>query len=531
MNFIKTQDLLRQQIEQKAIPLDAVLDLIRTYLTELYHHTGSTVDECPIGDMSRVVTALAAVSNDILFVYDANKAAIEAEGSRTAQSLTKIQNKCWDYYNSIAQMDEQLKKEEALLKEQDALLEAEQNRNTELMQLQAIVSVKQAKIKSLSVEDPESETAKLKSKLADLNMGLERAEKEYIQIQQEYAGKKVELERKNSCLIQLREEYETAKTLWEKENKSGLALQAQLQEMREKTAGLKAEVASLKEKLERVCEEADRLIEEQVTLNTQLEARRTDNQNIRENQLAPTQEELDRLTDELKMLKASISEKETERSTIAQEIYLERVKLRSIEARLNASLSEYNEKKKIVEAMEADLRVKGAASEKLLAREQELRELLDEENIAKNNLALENCIQKLNEEISLARQTEQDLVDKQKELETLEQKLAVTVKQLEDCRSQEKALLDKYRLTEADLNRISEPENRERCERLYNQWLTMQAMRNKLTNGVIKPCGAAFYLPTELQKALSEAEKTLKDLRSVIQEYTLWRQNNLNGLG
>lgn len=535
MNFIKTQELLTQQIKQKDIPLESVLELMRTYLTELYHHTNSTIEECRIEDMPRAVAGLAAVSNDVLFVYETNEKAIEAEESRIARSLTETQNICRTHHSRIAQLDEQIKAEEAALKEKKALLEKEQLRNADLAKLQKEIAEIQAKIKDLSVKDPETEAGKLKNELADLNKELERVDKEYNRLQQEYTGKKQEFEENNRHLTKLQTDYENAKAEWEKAEQTGRNLEKQRKDIQEKTARLKEDITVAKKELENEIKENDCLIEEQVATKAAVEAQKLDNQNFRANHLEPTRNQLEKLRnqakrdlEELDKLKDSIKALGVQRSTIAQETTLVKVELKSKEAALKIAQAEFAKNKQAVDDLEKKLQVTNTACAPLLAREKELQERLDEKNVAKIIKDLEDCIRQLEKKIKDAEEKEKELEDTRQKKNDLERKLSETERELEKCREQEKSLYDSYKLTEEELNRITCAENRARCEKLYNQWLTMQVIRNKLINGVIKPCGEGFSISEELQKELSLVEKTLQNLRSVIREYTLLRQNNLN---
>lgn len=204
MNFIKTQKLLTQQAGQTDIPLESVLELMRTYLTELHHQTNTSVDRCRIGNMSQLVANLAAVSNDILFVYRTNEKDIQAAENRFTQALTKAQNACGDYYSRITQLDEQIRQEEASQKELEALQAQESSRSAALAQLQQQTAALQSQIDALSTADPETEAGRLKALLEAKTGELALLKEECVRIQQEHDEKQQQLTEENARLDALR---------------------------------------------------------------------------------------------------------------------------------------------------------------------------------------------------------------------------------------------------------------------------------------------------------------------------------------
>lgn len=659
MNFIKTQKMLTQQAAQKEIPLESVLELMRTYLAELRYHTNTTVDRCRIGNMSQVIASLATVSNDILFVYRTNEKAIHAEESRVIQSLTKAQNACSTFHSRIAQLEEKIRQEETVQEKLKSLLEKEGSRSATLMQLQQQNAALQGKIDALSSVDPETEAGRLRKRIADQTAELARATEEYGRIQQEYAQNQqaiaevdsqraqlqvefdkglVELKEKKAIVAEetqalkelahgkanleheiwkLKEAYDEAnlsqfelhdkikqakakleeelsvknlfvsdltekqtkldeiqaqnaqlraqvqeleerycKMAAEQENekaqlaavqqeKSALLnelnaniakLENQLQHMQEEASLRRADIAAASEALKAEREEFDQLLEQQVALEMDLEAQKTDNKKFRENHLDPIKSQMEALTvqsqkdrAQLEELKNSINLLENNRATLAQETAIVKLKLKSRESALDMVQTEYDRNKQAVAVLEENLRVKGTESAALLEKERELRELLDEKNVARITAELESCNRRLEEDIRRAEQTEKDLLDKQQTLYTLQQQLSAVQKELEDCRSKENELLENHKTASRDFERITGLENRQRCERLHNQLLVMQAMRKQLLAGSLTPCGDNFGISEQMQEQLSQAEQTLLALRGVIQKYTSMRQNALEG--
>lgn len=204
MNFIKTQKLLAQQADQKEIPLEGVLDLMRTYLTELRYHTNTSVDRCRIGNMTQMIANLTAVSNDILFVYRTNEKDIQAAENRFTQALAKAQNACSDYHSRIAQLDEQIRLEEAEMQKLEALCAQESSRSAALAQLQQQTAALQAQIDALSAADPETEAGKLRARLESQTAELALLTEEYSRMQQEHDGNQAQLTEENARLEALR---------------------------------------------------------------------------------------------------------------------------------------------------------------------------------------------------------------------------------------------------------------------------------------------------------------------------------------
>ena len=737
MNFIKTQKLLTQQAGQSEIHLESVLELMRTYLTELRYHTNTPVDRCPIDNMPQMVANLASVSNDILFVYRTNEKQIQATESRYTNALAKAQNSCGDYYSRIALLDEQIRQEEADLARLEALQEQESNRNAALSKLREKSEALQAQIRQLSVSNPETEAAKLKAQVEDRTAELAQLEAEFLQLQRETSdlsekitagssrlskirdevqagtaqlealGQDIQSqeEKKNSLAQQIGQAQQTLRqlalsneqtcqdqqsvldeiaeasqslareqqvradlvvqlnkkqsdvaalqlqlsndqalaqeldnrhrtllddqavlrqqiadreqeirriteeggkvldqlnstitrqeqldrdyadacrlyeehkqaleTMMEKlqqqtqdnaeaeavlatrsaelaaltetylEKNTGLQdlnvkigeLENQLQQLQENASRRRAEIAAAEEALKAEQAEADLLLEQQVEVTTDLEAQKTDNQNFLANHLEPVKTQLAELViqarndrTQLEELKNSIKLLEDNRTSMAQENAILKLKLKSKQASLDAVLADYDRNKQAVAVLEEDLRVKGSESAALLEKEKELRELLDEKNVARITAELESCNQRLEDDIRRAEQTEKILAGKQRELESLQQQLAVIQAELEECREKENKLQVNYKTASMELDRITSAENRKRCEQLHNQLQLMRSMTEKLTSYTLTPCGESFRVSDHLQEDLSQAEQIILALRRTIREYTAMRQNTL----
>lgn len=853
MNFIKTQKLLSQQAGQTEIPLESVLELMRTYLTELRYHTNTPVDRCRIGNMSQLVASLAAVSNDILFVYRTNEKAIHAEENRFTQALAKAQNACGQYHSRITELDEQFRREETIQKQLEVLLEQENSRSAALTQLRQKSAALQAQIDDLRSSDPETEAGKLKTLLENQTAELGRVQEEYAAMDQAHSQNQKKLEEENTRLAQLRTEVdagfaklkETAQIIKDqqdirkeleqeycklehqvvtlKNNNDKLAhsrfdwhdkideaqaildqtqgevdllrslltdrqtklealnaqyaqdkttaqeleakhtaleaehtalvnqittleqaiqtltatlttqrdqrivlddrleqleaelgeilrlrqeqddkvlaldealrsqqqaiaavqaeingketelscltaahqdkadqltllntqiqaLEAQLQQLQEEISLCRTQIAAAEENLKAKqaefallyteltnqqtllrtqCEEADLLHQEQVqaleelekalakktrdntviqetlnvrnadltlqqsthqekaaqlaqlnadiqalenalqamqeetslrrtliaaseealeaerhefdalveqlvTVNVELDAQKTDNENFRITQLNPTKDKLaaqvlearkDR--EQLDEIRNSIKLLVDNRTSLAQETALLMVKQKSTQSTLDAAQTKLTQIQTIVAELEEQLRIKGAESTALLAREKELRELLDEKNVARITAELDASNKKLEEDIRKAEQKEQELAGNQQKLRVLQQKLAQVQAELDDCRSRHNDLLSRHESASLELNRITCEENRRRCETLHNQLLMMQAMTEQLMSHAVLPCGQGFDVSEQLNDRLYQAECTVTTLRKVILEYTTMRQNTL----
>lgn len=744
MNFIKTQKLLSQQAGQTEIPLESVLELMRTYLTELRYHTNTPVDRCPIGNMPQMVASLAAVSNDILFVYRTNEKDIHAAENRFTQALAKAQNACGQYHSRIQELDAQIQQEEATREQLTQLQEQESGRSAALTQLRQETADLQAQIDTLRATDPETEAGRLKALLETQNAQLAQLKEEYAAMQQEHSINQVKLKSENANLARLqgevdadmaklaeidqviqdqvnvraelgvkmqqqnqeswnlKEDYGNALAASEKlqkeierfqalvniQNEENLRLaslleekkarlkeledknargQAMAQELKARQAVLEAEqtaleaerasvekqiatldqsiqsltaaiethcgqrialdervkqlqeefgevlrlhqerdekvltleeallsqkqviatvqaeidtrntelsgltlthqekagqlallnadIQKLESELQQIQEEAslrrtqiaaaeeslnaektefDNLMEQLVAVGVSLEAQKTDNENFRTIQLNPAKDKLAGLVmearkdrDQLDEIKTSIKHLEDSRATLAQEIAMLMLKQKGTQTALDTAQVEYNQIQMIVAGLEEQLRVKGAESAALLEREKELRELLDEKNVARITTELENAIARLKDDIRRAEQTEKDLAEKQQQLEALQQQYNIVAAELETCTVQHNDLLSRYENTSRELDRITCEENRQRCKVLHNQLLTMQAMTEQLTSHAVQPCGEGFNLPDYLNDSLYQAEHTVASMRNVIREYTALRQNAL----
>lgn len=737
MNFIKTQKMLTQQADQKEIPLESVLELMRTYLTELRYHTNTSVDRCRIGNMSQLVASLAAVSNDILFVYRTNEKEILATENRFTQALIKAQTACGDYHSRITLLDEQIRQSEAVLTHLEELQSQEASRNAALSDLRQKSEDLQARIDALRVTNPETEAGKLKALLEAQNRELAQAQEEHRRLQQDQEQVRKQLEAENAQLTQLRstvnsdrtrlkeigqdiqdhqdihkeleQEYcrldhrlVTLKTsnddlvqaqydLREKIGEAQAALDKQQEQydrrhdalttrssqlealkaqcaqdaaaaqeldnqyaaLEKEQANLQEQITSRQEEIRRIKEEGgqlldqlnaligmqskirmdyedacglhrerqqaldaltrqleqetqesaaaaealearntelaqvtaahqeksvqlqalntqigklegeirqlqedasrrrteiaaaedtlkaeqtdfDRLLEQQVTLSVDLEAQKTANQTFIADHLDPLKAQMTELVlqarkaqeqkDELKDSIQQLTEKYTE---LVKNNHFQLAALSSWQLKLDKIQAEFEKNQQAVAVLTADFNIKSTESAALLAREKELRELLDEKNVARITAELESCNKRLEEDIRRAEKTEADLAEAQHRLQTCQEQLSLVQDELADCRSRESQLLQRHKTVSQELDRISCPENRQRCEQLHNQLQLMQAMCDRLTQRIPMTCGEVFEIPEQLQEHLDQSEQTIATLRHVIREYTALRQNIL----
>lgn len=737
MNFIKTQKLLSQQIGQTEIPLESVLELLRTYLTELRYHTNTPVDRCRIGNMSQMVASLAAVTNDILFVYRTNEKDIHAIESRFTLALDKAHNACSDYHSRITALDEQIRQEEAGREQLESLLKQEKLRSAELARLQQNTADLQAQIDALSVTDPATKAGKLQALLESQTDDLARVTGEYNRMQQEQEQVQKQLEKENARLAQLRtevdadhaklnetvqiikdqqeirkeleqeycrldhqlvtlkdrnddlvqaqydlrekieeaqatldqqqEQYdrrqdalatrigqlEALKVQYaqdetaaqkleaqyaalekehsrlqsqianrEEENRNvrvacdkcettliaiqseqeqlkrqldeffGLEIEEQknLEQLKEQVvqkeqanstltenvrtwsdqlsvlegahqektaqlAQLNSDIQQLEQELRQMQEETslrrtqiaateealctektdfDCLLEQLVSAQVELEAQKIDNENFRAEHLAPAKEQLAALVldarrdqDQRDDIRNSIKQLDTDRASLAKEIAILMVNRKAKQSKLDSDRYEYDQIRTTVSELEEQLKITGAESAALLEREKELRELLDEKNVARITTELKNSIQRLENTWCKVEQDERDLAEKKQQQQKLQQQLDTVQAELETCTAQQNDLLSRHKKAAWDLNQITCEENRQRCRLLQNQLLAMQAMTERLVSPATQPCGEGFSLPKHLKDRIDQAQSTVDALRSVIREYTTLRQNAL----
>lgn len=183
MNYVKTMELLAQQADKKAIPLEYVMEVMRTYLTEVRHQTGASVEKCPINDMEQLIASLAAVTSDINFVFRRNEKTILGNEGLYTQSLVKAQNTCGEYAGKITALDETI----AALRNQQAqmqlLLKQLEARDAETARLKKETALLRAQIDALRTDTPDSDAAKLQQQIEQQQKTLAHLQEEYKQAQ------------------------------------------------------------------------------------------------------------------------------------------------------------------------------------------------------------------------------------------------------------------------------------------------------------------------------------------------------------
>lgn len=167
MNFINTMNLLSQQAKGKQIPLEAALELIRTYLTELRHHTGSSVEKCPMEDRVLAAANLAAVSNDMNYIFQYHKKSFTEEQDRYAQALTRANGFLENHNQEMSRLQEQIQACEAVNERLEAAVDEQTRANEALEQLRRQRDALEQRLAELSPEDPESEAARLQAQIQE----------------------------------------------------------------------------------------------------------------------------------------------------------------------------------------------------------------------------------------------------------------------------------------------------------------------------------------------------------------------------
>ena len=167
MNFNNTMNLLSQQAKGDQIPLEAALELIRTYLTELRHHTGSSVEKCPMEDRVRAAANLAAVSNDMNYIFQYHKKSFTEEQDRYAQALTRANGYLENHNREMSLLQEQIQSCASINEKLETAIDEQNHANELLEQLRQQRDELEQRLAVLSPEDPESETARLRTQIQE----------------------------------------------------------------------------------------------------------------------------------------------------------------------------------------------------------------------------------------------------------------------------------------------------------------------------------------------------------------------------
>ena len=167
MNFNNTMNLLSQQAKGDQIPLEAALELIRTYLTELRHHTGSSVEKCPMEDRVRAAANLAAVSNDMNYIFQYHKKSFTEEQDRYAQALTRANGYLENHNREMSLLQEQIQSCESINAKLETAIDEQTHANELLEQLHQQRDELEQRLAVLCTEDPESETARLRAQIQE----------------------------------------------------------------------------------------------------------------------------------------------------------------------------------------------------------------------------------------------------------------------------------------------------------------------------------------------------------------------------
>lgn len=625
MNFVKTLNLLTAQAEHTAIPLESVMELMRTYLTEVRHHTGVSVEKCKIGDMDQLITSLAAVTSEINFVFRRNEQDILGGESQYAQSLTRAQEKSSQYEKRINDLQESIR-----------TLNNEQSRNRELLQkmgdldadrsrLQQEVDALEAKLQVLKAEDPDSEAGKLRAKIEqqqamvdqltreraeaektntalgekikDLNAELE-AEREDMrrltfradELEQEHrrnteqiflldaqinkcvevnreltnsAGLKnaelttlqrgkaelIERNEKLSGQIQpLKEEFEAlqkannalvaehsnAETKNTQLAQKNLDLEQENRQLQEELTCKESEIKAVQERLLRAKNEAGEMLRQLVELEMTLKSQTEDNENFREKHVDQIRKELeeqrvkrDQAEAESRQLRKEQEELESKRKMMSEQTMLQRMKTDSANKLLRQEQQKLEAQQKVVSALEEDLRVKARECTALLDREKELRDLLDEDNMALVKDEISANIQKLEETIKQAAADRTEAMRIRVELKQKRDELDACTEELQRCRNVNQKLCQEYDQIRQQLDEVSTPEKLQHYEQLRNEIELMQVILNRLFDGSIKHCGGEISVSDDLMSSLAQAENTVREVRTAVREYLAQRQKAL----
>ncbi len=530
MNFIKTQKLLTQQVGKTEIPLESVLDLMRTYLTELRHHTGKTADKCPIGDMDQTVANLAAVSNEIRFIYLTNEKTIRDSESRYTQSLDKAQSACAAYGERIAQLDRQIQQETENLKTLEDLEKAQSSRGAVLDGLRRQARELQDRIHALCPDDPDTETARLKNRIEESRKQLAQLEEMYQAMQQCYDDNQTQVHTLNDRLAKLAQDNEGAKQQILSLNNRCLEQHSLQDKQKQQRRNAEEQLRQLELDSEKASRELSDLLGQIRDAERALTQQNRDNAELEE-KLAQRQSGLDLLQQDHSSILNREKALNARHTSLTEEIDRLRQKVRQLEQDNSDLLEACGRTRACIQSLAQEKDRLDADYQDALQR-QALRQ--EEVENARNSIELlSRTIGQLDDTLADLNRNLQDLTaqyeekDRQKEfLNTNYSELEVSLQQLREeisirrqaIAAAEEALKDAR--TEAD--QLLEDQGRLDGELDIQRRDNQNFRRNQL-----EPAQAKFE---ELKKLLSQAKEDVFSLNASIQQLMKEHEDHDNGI-
>lgn len=529
MNFIKTVNLLTAQAEGEQVSLEAALELIRTYLTELRHHTGVSLEKCPLEDRLQATASLTAVSNDLNYVFAQHQQTLLQDQDRYAQALVRAHDKLEGYTRGLAQLDGQLEQGEALNQQLSRLLAQQSEKEAALEALHRENRQLQEKLDALNEGDPETAQGKLLEEIRQKTQCLEQRRSRYAQDQ-----KSLEEVNKQLSDLQTRQWALDAQV---KEKEADLQegqeqlrrLEQQKEELLRSLESRDRAVATLEQSLVQEKENAQSLLSRLEELEMSVQAKQTDNRIFRESHVVPEQRKLEAAVaqaeaerQQLQLLSQELQQKETERQTVAAEAMLLQSQLSKKEKQLQLERSNHQQLQQSVEDMEAQLRDMANALTPLLNREKELQQRLEGKSAAQLQEEISSSIAKLEQEQTRLEGLQAQLEEAAAGLEQLRQKRAGAQGELDQITRSRQDLQQQYDRVAEALEEAVSPEMQSRCRKLVQQTELLRSIMKTLEGQTV--CGGGFAPP---YGRLEQAEQIAMELRKAIQDYTALRQGTI----
>ena len=292
----------------------------------------------------------------------------------------------------------------------------------------------------------------------------------------------------------------------------------QLAQNNQQQADLEAESCQLRETLM----EQDVALELQKAANLQFRQEHLDRvcQELAE---AKTLGEADR--QQLQIYEQQVYELRERYKTLSGELSLMKVTEHSTRKMVTQEQEKLDAQKQVIGELEAQVREKASESTALMDREEELRRRLDEKNLAQIKTQIAENISKLEQTLEQAKQEEENLNRSAEQLEQAQQNRNRICLELEKCRSQNAACQDEYDALMEQYQKLADPAQQKRMEKMSNQLTVLKKLAGQLTEGI--PCGASFRMDQAVSAELDRAEHTMQILRQSLRQYAQCRQEAL----
>lgn len=309
-------------------------------------------------------------------------------------------------------------------------------------------------------------------------------------------------------------------------------LQTRLEQLQQQVA-LQREQAT-RNQLEREALETEsaQLREKLMELDVALDLQKAANQQFQQEHLERVQQELAEArtcqeTDrqQMQVFEQQLQQLREEYKTLNSELSLLKLTENSTRKMVAQEQEKLDAQKQVIGELEAQVREKASESTALMDREEELRQRLDEKNLAQIKAQIADNIAKLEQTLEQTRQDEESLAASSAQLEQALQNHNRISAELEKCRSQTAGCQQEYELLMTQYEKISTPEHQERMEQMENRLMILKKLAMQLSGGT--PCGQPFRMDQTVAAELDRSERILQLLRQAIRQYAQCRQDAL----